>query len=41
MNTAVIIKPRKKESNSDAIREFAKRKGISIEEVNEEDMEYL
>ncbi|MDR0572884.1 MAG: hypothetical protein LBG96_02445 [Tannerella sp.] len=47
MNTAVIIKPGKKESNSDtetnidAMREYAKRKGIPVEEVNGKDPAYL
>ena len=47
MNTAVIIKPRKKElnidteTNIDAMREYAKRKGIPVSAVNENDPEYL
>ena len=41
MNTAATIKPDKKESNIDAIREFARRKGIPAKTVNENDAEYL
>ena len=41
MNTTAIIKPDKKESNIDAIREFAWRKGIPAKTVNENDPEYL
>jgi hypothetical protein len=41
MNTTATIKPGKKESNIDAIREFARRKGIPAKTVNENDAEYL
>jgi hypothetical protein len=40
MNTA-IIKPDNKESNINAIREFARRKGVPAKTVNENDPEYL
>jgi hypothetical protein len=38
-NTVTVTS--KKESNIDAIREFARRKGIPAKTVNENDAEYL